>query len=347
MAVLAMKSAKLPTVSVIIPMRNEEANIGRCLQSVMEQDYPRRLMEVMVIDGMSEDLSCGIVRAFVEKYPNIKLCQNPSLATTYALNKGIMESKGEVIVRVDAHCHIEPDYIKCCVEVLRESGAENVGGLMKPEGTTFIQNAIALAMTCPFGVGGGRFHYSEEEMFVDTVYLGAYRREVFDRIGLYDEEAHYSEDDELNYRLMKSGGKIFLSPRIRSHYYPRSSLFALWRQYYRYGLGKVRTIKKHERPASWRHVVPAIFILSVIISLSLWAINPMFGWLVVGILGSYIVSSMLVSVKICFREGWKYLATLPIVFFTLHTSYGLGFLEGVLRVYFLDEFKKILGRRTG
>jgi len=326
---------RLPVVSVVIPVRNEDKHIARCLQSVVDQNYPKDLAEVLVVDGMSDDSSREIVEDFIRKYSFVRMINNPERVTTCALNRGIAESKGEVIIRVDAHCTIGRDYVSCCVNTLERTGAENVGGLMRPLGRTYLEKAIALAMSCPFGVGGGKFHYSEKEMLVDTVYLGAYRREVFERIGLYDEEAHYSEDDELNYRLIKSGGKIFLSPKIRSRYYPRSSLSALCKQYYNFGYGKVRTIKKHGRPASFRHLVPPMFVLSLIASLILYGIRPMFWWLTIAICGSYLVLAILVSAKISFREGWKFFPVLPIIFATLHLSYGIGFLNGILRCYFL------------
>jgi glycosyltransferase involved in cell wall biosynthesis len=315
-------------------MKNEEEHIARCLQSVVDQDYPKGLMEVLVIDGMSQDSSQEIVRDFAKTYPFVKLWRNTKQATTSALNKGIAESKGLVIVRVDAHCSINSDYIRCCVNALEQSGAENVGGLMRPMGTTFLEKTVALAMCCPFGIGIGKFHYCEREMFVDTVYLGSYRREVFEKIGLYDEEAHYGEDDELNYRLIRSGGKIFLSPNIKSQYFPRSSLGALWKQYYRYGRGKVRTIKKHGRPASWRHLVPPVFVSSVIVSLILYALNPIFGWVVAGICGSYFISAIVVSATLSHREGWEFFPLLPIVFGALHLSYGIGFLIGIVQLCF-------------
>ncbi len=327
----------LPTVSVIVPMRNEEQHIGRCLESIISQDYPRNLMEVLVIDGMSQDVSRDIVEGFIRKYNFVRLLDNPKQFTTSALNRGIMESDGEVIIRVDAHCSVNSDYVNCCVSALKKSEAGNVGGLMKPAGTTFMEKAIGFAMCSPFGIGGGKFHYCEKDMFVDTVYLGAYPREVLEKIGLYDEEAHYGEDDELNYRLIRSGGKIFLSPSIESRYYPRSSLRALWKQYYHYGCGKARTVRKHGKPASLRHIAPPVFVISVIGGLVLFAFNPMYWWLFVGLLASYFFSAILVSAIIGFRKGWKFIPVLPIIFMTLHFSYGTGFIIRSLRLWFHDR----------
>ena len=217
---------------------------------------------------------------------------------------------------------------------------------MRPIGINFIGRAIALAMSSPFGVGGGKFHYKENEMFTDTVYLGAYKREVFDKIGMYDEELHYSEDDELNYRLLKSGGKIFLTPKIRSYYYCRSSIPSFWRQYYNYGYGKVRTLRKHRGLASWRHFVPPAFVLSLICGLAAWVIEPSFRWLFWLILGTYIASSVFASVRIGIKKGLKYSPILPIVFITMHVSYGVGFLKGILDIIVLKGIGNLL-RKTG
>ena len=330
-----------PTVSVVIPMRNEEEHITWCLESVVDQDYPKDLMEVLVVDGMSEDSSREIVADFVRRYSFVKLLHNPKQVKAAALNKGIAESSGQLILPVDAHCFIERDYISQCVNALQQTDAANVGGVVFPIGATFVQQTIGLGMSSFFGIGSGRFHDRENGLFVDTVSFGAYRREVFEKIGLYDEEAGYGEDDELNYRLTKSGGKILLSPKIKSHYYPRSSLSVLWKQYYNFGRGKVRTIKKHGRPASFRHLIPPIFVLSVIGSLMLYAIRPMFWWLTIAICGSYLVLTILVSAKISFTQGWKYFPILPVVFATLHLSYGIGFLMGTfpfcLRVHRRDS----------
>ena len=326
-----MGSDKRPAVSVIIPMRNEEEHIAQCLQSVVDQEYPKDLMEVLVVDGMSQDSSREIVSGISERFRFVSLLCNPKQVKAAALNKGIAKSSGRLILPIDAHCFIDPDYISECVNALQQTDAENVGGVVLPVGTSFVQQAIGLGMSSFFGIGSGRFHRRKNGFYTDTVSFGAYRREVFEKIGLYDEEAHYGEDDELNFRLIKSGGRIFLSPKIKSRYYPRSSFSALWKQYYNFGYGKVRTIRKHGRPASWRHLISPMFVLCVIGSLLIYVVKPSLWWLIVGICGIYVVSAILVSVKISIREGLGYLPVLPIVFATLHFSYGIGFLMGILR----------------
>jgi cellulose synthase/poly-beta-1,6-N-acetylglucosamine synthase-like glycosyltransferase len=324
----------LPTVSVIIPVRNEEEYIAECLQSVVDQDYPKELMEVLVVDGMSQDSSREIVSDIAEKCRFVTLLHNPKQVKAAALNKGIGESRGQLILPVDAHCFIAPDYVSECVNALHQTAAANVGGVVLPIGTSFVQRAIGLGMSSFFGIGSVRFQDRENGFYTDTVSFGAYRREVFGKIGLYDEEAHYGEDDELNLRLVKSGGKIFLSPRIKSRYYPRSSFSALWKQYYNFGYGKVRTIRKHGRAASFRHLVPPFFVLCVVGSLLLFAIHPMFLWLTITICGTYVMSAIILSAKIGYQEGWKYLPALPVVFATLHFSYGIGLLNGFLNEIF-------------
>jgi len=327
---------KLSFASVIIPCRNEEKFIGKCLDSILANDFPRDRLEILIIDGMSDDGTREIVLSYSKKHPYIKLIDNPEMATTYGLNRGILEAKGDVIVRIDAHCYIEPDYIQECFATLMRTGADNVGGLMRPVATNFVGKCIALAMGSPFGVGGGMFHYAEEEMFVDTVYLGAFRREIFEKVGLYDEKLHYSEDDELNYRIIKSGGKIFLNYKIKSHYYCRSSLRSLWRQFYNYGYGKTRTLMKHKSLKSYRHFIPAVFILSLVGSLALSIVDPSFVYLLLLVLGSYVGASFFVAL----RKGLKYSFMLPIVFGIMHFSYGSGLLYGITNIIIFEKVLK-------
>lgn len=323
-------SDDLPTVSVIIAMRNEEEHISRCLQSVVNQRYPKDLMEVLVIDGMSQDSSREIVSDIATESPIVTLLHNPEQIKSAALNIGIAKSSGQLIMPLDAHCFIDPDYVSESVKALQQTDAANVGGVVLPIGTSFVQQAIGLGMSSFFGIGSSRFHHGESGYYTDTVSFGTYRREIFDEIGLYDEEAHYGEDDELNFRIIKNGGKIFLSPKIKSRYYPRSSLSDLWKQYYKFGYGKVRTIRKHGRPSSLRHLIPPAFVLCVAGSLILSAIRPIFWWLTTAICGSYLALTIIVSARIALSEGWRYFPILPLVFLTLHLSYGLGFLEGTL-----------------
>ncbi len=196
-----------PYVSVILPVRNEQASIHSCLSAVLEQDYPSTRMEVIVADGMSTDGTRDIVRSLQSTYANLCCIDNPGRIVATGLNAAIRLSKGHIVVRVDGHSIIEPDYVRSCVAELDRSGADNVGGRMCASGGSRFGRVVAVATSTAFGVGGARFHYSNQEEWVDTVYMGAWRREVFARVGLFDEELVRDQDDEFNYRSARAPGK--------------------------------------------------------------------------------------------------------------------------------------------
>ncbi len=318
-----------PFVSVIMPIRNEACYIERSLGSVLDQDYPHDRMEVLVVDGMSDDGTRKVVQYICERTSQlcVTLLDNPSRIVPPALNIGLRHARGEIIVRVDGHCEIEPDYVRRCVAALHETGADNVGGLQQAIGTTPVADAIALATSSPFGVGGARFHYATQPAWVDTVYLGAYRREIFDRIGGFDEELVRNQDDELNFRLTQAGGKIWLDPSIRSVYYSRAGLRKLWRQYFQYGFYKVRVMQKRGGVASWRHLVPGAFVLSLLASVLIAFVTRKPRWLL-SVAGPYAAANVAASTW-AGRHSPSILPLLPAIFATLHCAYGLGFLVGL------------------
>lgn len=321
-------------VSVIIPIRNEGDHICPCLEAVLAQDYPAEQMETLVIDGYSTDNSRDVIIQYVQQYPQLRLLDNPRQTTAAALNIGIQAAQGDIIVRVDGHTIIAPDYISNCVKCLAQGKAVNVGGLMRPVGVTYVGKAIALATTTPFGIGDSKFHYLECEQYVDTVYMGAFRREVFDRVGLFDEELIRNQDYELNIRIRQAGGKILLSPAIKSTYTPRSSLLALWRQYFQYGYWKVRTLQKHPDSLQWRQAIPPLFILSLASTLFFGFIWQPVRYLFAAIAGSYLLANMVASTIAARRGGWQYLPVLPLVFASIHFAWGLGFWAGWIKWLF-------------
>ena len=221
-----------PFVSVVIPMRNEEASIAACVEAVLAQDYPSDRMEVIVVDGDSSDRSAAIVEELGRRTGGrVRLLFNPDRIVPPGLNLAIREARGEIIARVDGHTRIAPDYVREGVEALHRTGAENVGGAMTAIGGGVLGDAVARVTSSRFGVGS-YFHYGTEERQVDTVYLGMWPRAVFGRIGLFDEELVRNQDDELNYRLRKAGGRVMLVPSMRSLYQNRQSLRHLAKQYY-------------------------------------------------------------------------------------------------------------------
>ncbi len=322
-------------VTVIVPMYNEERYILDCLDAILSQDY-RGSMEVLVIDGGSTDNSRQIVhRVMGESRIPIRLLYNPKRIVPASLNIGIRAAQGDIVVRVDAHAVIGKDYVRQCVEYLQSSGADNVGGLMRPvQNQTRIGQAIALAMSSPFGVGTGKFHYSEREELVDTVYLGAFRKSTLLALGGYDETFLRNQDYELNYRIRRAGGKILLTPAIKSHYYTRSSLRKLWSQYFQYGFWKVQMLRKHPRSVRVRQLVPPVFVLALLLSGALSTISSFAAWVFALVINSYLVLSLAFSFSIAARKRWRYLPILPVIFACLHLSWGLGFLYSLARLPF-------------
>ena len=330
-----------PYVSVIMPIRNEAAYIARSLGAVLAQDYPHDCYEVLVADGNSRDRTRHIVDYMAARSDVlVTLVDNPGKIVPTGFNRALKQAKGEVIVRVDGHTLIEPDYVRQCVDALQRTGADNVGGRMNAISKTPLGQAISLATSSPFGVGGARFHYSDQEEWVDTVYMGAWPREVFERIGGFDEEMVRNQDDEFNYRLQASGGKILLTDRIRSRYFNRADLRSLWRQYYQYGMYKVRVLQKHPLQMRPRQFAPPILAAAVVggglLSLLLRVRLVRTLWRFVTSL--YVMANLGASIYMAAKNGWQYLRMFPVIFAALHFGYGLGFLRGLVK--FADRWKR-------
>ncbi len=315
-----------PFVSVIIPMRNESGYIGACIDSVFEQDYPGRF-ELIVVDGDSDDDSPQTLAAYGDR---IRVFQNPKRIVPTAMNIGIRAARGEIIMRVDAHTTLATDYMRVGVETLQRTGADNVGGPMHAIGGGKLANAIAAAMGSRFGIGA-YFHFGTEEREVDTVYLGMYPVAVLKRIGLYEEELVRNQDDELNYRLRKAGGRVVLTPLMRSRYQNRTSVRKLARQFYQYGLWKVRVLQKHPKQMSPRQFVPPLFVLALIVTAVLAPFWAPAAWLFAAALGSYAAACGVAAALVARREGWDLFPGVLLAFVTMHVSWGSGFLVGLLR----------------
>src|SRR5437867_3445709 len=239
-----------PAVSIVVPCRNERDHIEEVLQSILAQEVPSGGFEVIVADGLSDDGTRAILIRMAGEDSRLSIVDNPSAIVSTAFNAAIRVARGEIIIRMDAHTNYAADYVSQCVQLLSETAADNVGGPWIAKGKGRIGQAIAAAFQSSFANGGARAHNPNYSGPVDTVYLGCWRREIFDRIGFFDEELVRNQDDEFNLRLSRAGGLIWQSPRIKSWYRPRASLRSLWRQYVQYGYWKVRVIQKHCLPAS-------------------------------------------------------------------------------------------------
>jgi len=315
---------ELPFVSVVIPMRNEAAHIAVCLESIFAQDYPRDRYEVVVVDGDSDDDSLAVLRGFGDR---IRVLHNPARIVPSSMNIGIRAARGEIIARVDAHTLLETDYLRVGVETLQRTGADNVGGPMISIGGGPVGDAIALAMASRFGIGA-YFHFASEDREVDTVYMGMWPKRVFERIGLFDEELVRNQDDELNYRLRKAGGRIFLTTRMRSRYQNRQSWTSLRRQFYQYGLWKIRVLQKHPRQMSVRQFVPPAFVAALAITALGSLFSSLLAWLFVLAAGAYAIALCLAAGSVARQHGWRNFHRLVRAFATMHLSWGTGFLLG-------------------
>jgi glycosyltransferase involved in cell wall biosynthesis len=326
--------AEAPFVSVLMPVRNEAAFIERSLGAVLAQDYPHDHMEVLVADGMSTDRTrINIARLQAHSDVHIVLVDNPKGIVSTGLNAALAQARGDIIVRVDGHTLVALNYVSQCVSALQQSSADNVGGRMDAVNSGAVAQAVASATSTPFGVGGARFHYSDKEEEVDTVYMGAWPRAVFDRIGLFDEELVRNQDDEYNYRLREAGGRILLSPRIRSRYYSRNTLGSLWKQYFQYGFWKVRVMQKHPRQMQSRQFVPPTLVGVLLGSALLSPFSRAGRFLAVAVSGSYLLANLAASFWTARKHSRRHLPLLPVVFAILHLSYGAGFLVGLAKFW--------------
>ncbi len=322
----------VPFVSVVMPVRDEAGFMTRSLGAVLAQDYPPDRMEVIVADGMSGDGTREVVLRLAASDPRVTLVENPGRIAPTALNAAIARSRGDVVVRVDGHCEVAPDYISRCVAHLAAGDADGVGGPLETVGETPVARVIALAMGFPFGVGGAPFRTRRAYTgLVDTVAFPAYTRAALERAGPYDEELVRNQDDEYNYRLRSFGGRILLAADVRARYFSRGALRSLFRQYFQYGLFKVRVLQKHPRQMRPRQFIPPLFVATLLLLAlgALFAPAARIGLL--GVAGTYVVACLLASAAAARGTGFPEALLLPAVFAVLHLSYGIGFLAGLVR----------------
>ena len=311
-------------VSIVLPTLNERAFIRDCLDSLLAQDHGD-IIEILVVDGGSADGTREIVEVVGGL---VRLVDNPRVTAAAAMNIGLGEAKGDLVCRADAHSLYDPSYIRRCVEVLEETGADNVGGPMRAVGTTSFGRAVAAVTSSPFGVGPGKFHYSRRREEVDTVYLGCWRRETLEALGGWDESRLQwaAEDQELNLRLRQRGGRIVLDPTIRSSYFPRETPRGLRRQYFNYGVAKASTLAKHHTLPTWRPLAPSALVAATVA-------GAVFGR------GAGRVAVPAVHAIVCAGAAAKVSDNPGVaphrafaVLQLCHWSYGAGFWSGVTRI---------------
>ncbi len=325
-----------PLVTIIIPCRNEEKFIGKCLDSLIKQNYPKEKLEILVVDGMSEDKTREVIKSYNQKHPFIKLFENPKKVSPFALNIGLRNMKGEVMMHMGAHAVYEPDYVAKSVNYLREYDADNVGGMLitKPAANTLKAKSIALVLSNKFGTGNSYFRTgSEKPRFVDTVFGGCYKKEVFKKIGLYNEGLARSQDMELNMRLKKAGGKILLAPDIVGYYYPKSTLMGFLRHNIIDGIWAVYPLKFGAPLFGLRHFIPLFFISALLASVVISIFLRPFISVFLGILLLYFIVSLFFAFLIAVKE--KNFVLTPFLFLAFafrHFGYGLGSIIGFIKL---------------
>ena len=332
------KREHVPFVSVIVPCRNEEMFIERCLDSIIGNDYPKEYMEVLVADGGSEDQTPAMVREYAKRYPFLRLLSNPKKFTPSALNIGIRAARGSVIMKMDAHTVYEKSYISKCVEYMQLYNVDNVGGtfVMIPREQTLVAKSIAFGLSHVFGSGNSDTKIRPEKpRWTDTVAFGCYRREVFDKVGFYNEHLIRSQDMEFNRRLQKAGGKILLAPDIIGYYYPDATLKGFWKHNFTDGIWATYPLRFSKVWFPLRHFVPGFFLAAFFLLLFLSFTSLVFLYGFLALLGGYALLSLSASLQVALREkNLQYALFMPIVFGARHISYGIGSLWGLMKVLF-------------
>jgi succinoglycan biosynthesis protein ExoA len=317
--------------SVVVPIRNEEKYIATCLQSLLRQSIPCDSYEIIVVDGRSSDRSREIVEGIQHDFPNVRCLDNPAAIAPVAMNIGIRDARGKVIIRADGHNFYPPTYIENCIKYLEQTGADNVGGpwLTVPADKTFGAGLVAAILSNPFGVGGSRFRTSQADGFVETVPFGAFRRELFDRIGLYNEKLVRNQDNELNARILAAGGKIYQTSALQTEYHPVSTFSALLTQIYKTSQWHVFSIRENKRSMGFRHLAPAGFVLVLLALIGMSWLSRLSLIALISFLAVYLLAGFYVAVGRRREWRWGIVCIMPFATLCFHFAYGLGTLAGL------------------
>jgi len=332
-----------PMISIVVPMRNEIRDIDRSIDSFLNQDYPSSRYEVIIADGDSNDGSLEKVHDYISKVDNLKVVRNRKKIRAAGVNLGIKAAGGEIVVIMDFHVVYPPSYVTDCVGLINSDMGDNVGGVIetRPGCNTLIAYCIALMLKHRFGVGGSRFRVCNKSGCVDTVPFGAFKKILIKKIGLFDERLIRTEDNEFNSRIIKRGGKIFMSSGIRSIYYARPTVSRLCEQAYGSGRSHIATLMVGAYAFQLRHFIPFLFFLSIVVGVFGWIWAPLY--ILAGLsLCFYSLASIIATLDIVRKEGVKYSIVLPWLFFLYHFSYGFGTFVGILSLTRFMRAKKKL-----
>lgn len=337
------------TVSVVIPCYNEEKTIYPLLESISQQTFPINDLEVIIADGLSKDGTRAEINRFSAVHPNlaVRIVDNTKKTIPSGLNIGIQAAKGEFIVRLDAHSVPASDYIEKCVTLLKQGIADNVGGvwLIRPGKNDWIGRSIAVAASHPIGVGDAGYRHSTKAGYVDTVPFGSYRKEFIVSLGAYNETLLTNEDYELNVRILKAGGRVYLDPKIQCVYFSRPTFSALAKQYWRYGYWKAKMVRKYPGTVRWRQALPPLYLLGLLGLLILSFVYSFFFWILFGVVVLYSSILMIASLKIALsKQDGAFIMGVPLAIAIMHHSWGSGFLFSLLN---LNHRKGEPGKESG
>ena len=325
----------LPKISIIIPVKNEEANLERTVNSLLLQDYPNDSVELLIIVAESSDKTAEIAQCLAQQHKRIRVYENPHSLSAAARNIGVKNARGDIIIFVDGHTYIDNNQLLQNTVLLMES--QGVSVLSRPQFLKtpyngFFQNTVSLARESIIGHASDSTIYERQEAYVDPSSSGAtYDREVFNTVGIFDENFDACEDVEFNFRVAQAGYRAFTSLKLGIYYIPRDSLWGFFKQMIRYGLGRSRLILKHRKSLNFVTLVPPLFTLAVHILLGLSILDTFFAKGLLLVLISYYSLILLFSIKISIRNGFRYLLTLPVVFTVIHLGLGYGFIWGLAK----------------
>src|SRR3954447_15884074 len=323
---MAPPPAEWPAVSAVLTVLNEERHLRSAIQSLLDQDYPGDIEVVMAL-GPSRDKTDQVAAELAAEDPRVSCVRNPSGRTPEGLNKTLAGSRHPIVARVDGHSELPRDYLRVAVELLERTGAVNVGGLMWAEGRTDFERAVATAMKSRFGVGNAPFHVGGEEAPADTVYLGVFRRSALDAVGGYDEAFSRAQDWEMNYRLRKAGGLIWFTPALQVSYRPRGTIELLGKQYFNYGKWRGEVMRQHPDTVNLRYLAPPTALLAVTLGLVVGVLGTFWWpWLLLGFAApvGYFAGVLAATVVTSRGLTWGARAWLPLVFATMHGTWGAG-----------------------
>ncbi len=329
------KKTIIPLVSIVVPCFNEERTIQLLLSALLKQTFPINDLEVIIADAFSNDKTRARIQEFTWDHPElmVKVIDNPKRTIPAAVNTAIHSSSGTIIIRLDAHSIPSPDYIRLCVDAIKAKKGDIVGGVwdIQASGEHWMAKSIAAAAAHPLGVGDALYRYTNQPGKVDTVPFGAFRRDLFLRIGEFDESLLTNEDYEFYTRVRKIGGKIWLDPLIRCVYYSRSTLGELARQYWRYGFWKFRMLIRYPDTIRWRQALPPLFVLTIIVLGILSIFLPLMRILLLMSFGSYLSALMITSLIVSIRKKQCFLFWgMPLAFMVMHMCWGAGFIYSMI-----------------